>query len=148
MKTLSLFLVVVFATALTPASGDDMYEITISNRAKSSLTSIVWATHGRQASMFRRGEKASLGVAEMAEDGVAGILKREMRAQEKGPRGVHSVGESFGPGAKGSVTFRVRADSRRAFLSWATMAVCSNDTFAGQAAFRLPRQYGHTKKRL
>lgn len=127
--------------------GDETYEITITSRASSALTSIVWATHGKRASMYRRGRKASPGLAELAKDGVTSILKREMKAQEGEPRGVHSVGEAFGVGKKGTVTFRVRADSRRARLSWATMAVCSNDTFAGQAGMPLPRQGAKARKR-
>lgn len=143
-----LFATILFLLPCSHSFGNQIYEVTIKNRANSALTSIVWATHGQRASMFRRGKKASRGLAALAEDGGTSRLKKEMRRQMKGSRGVHSVGEEFGPGRKGRVKFRVEADSRRAFLSWATMAVCSNDTFAGQARFRLPRRVNQSRKRL
>jgi hypothetical protein len=135
-------------SGMATAAADAVYEVTITNRAGSSLTSIVWATHGNQARFFQRGKKASPGLAELAKDGGTNLAKKELKRQSKGRRGVHSVGVAFGPGAKRTSTFRVRADERRPFLSWATMAVCSNDTFAGQSRYRLPRQLNHTKRKL
>ncbi|MDF1861803.1 MAG: spondin domain-containing protein [Verrucomicrobiales bacterium] len=128
-------------------AADAVYEVTITNRAKSSLTSIVWATHGNQARFFQRGKKASPGLAELAKDGGTNLAKKELKRQSKGGRGVHSVGVAFGPGAGRTTTFRVRADERRPFLSWATMAVCSNDTFAGQSRYRLPQRLNHTRRK-
>lgn len=127
---------------------DAVYEVTIRNRAKSSLTSVVWATHGHQARFFKRGKRASHGVAELAKDGTTSIAKRELKAQTKKPRGVHSVGEAFGIGAGKVTRFTIRADDHRPFLSWATMAVCSNDTIAGQDKLRLPTRVDQTISRV
>ncbi len=150
-RRILLFAVVVALSHTFPAethATDRVYEVTIINRANSGLTSVVWATHGNQARFFQRGKKASRGVAELAKDGITSIAKRELKAQKKGGRGVHSVGEAFGMGAKKSTTFRVRADERRPFLSWATMAACSNDTFAGQDRLRLPTQVDQAISRV
>ena len=97
--------------------------------------------------MYRRGEPASRGLARLAEDGVTSRLKKEMKRQRNSSRGVHSIGETFEMSRKSKETFRVRADGRRRFLSWASMAECSNDTFAGQSRFRLPRSLYQTRKR-
>lgn len=137
-------IVALLSVATESRSQDRVYEVTIVNRAKSGLTSVVWATHGHRARFFKRGRMASHGLAELAKDGVTSIAKRELKAQQRKARGVHSVGEAFGMGAKKSTTFRVRADERTPFLSWATMAVCSNDTFAGQDRLKLPRRIDQT----
>lgn len=144
----SIAVIAVIFSAIETGATDRIYEVTIMNRANSGLTSVVWATHGSQARFFKRGKKASVGVAELAKDGTTSIAKRELKAQKEGRRGVHSVGEAFGMGAKKSTSFRVKADELRPFLSWATMAVCSNDTFAGQDRLRLPSQVGQTISRV
>ena len=146
MKRLPL-IIACTAFAQVGFSADAVYQVTIQNRARSALTSVAWATHGGKARMFQRGKRASRGIAELGKDGITGIVKREMKAQRKGPRGVHSVGEAFGMGGGGKTRFRVKADNARRLLSWATMAVCSNDTFAGQDSWRLPRAVGRTKRK-
>jgi len=152
MNSSKALLIAAFVAAFPLASKswaqDAVYEVTIRNRAKSSLTSVVWATHGHQARFFKRGKRASHGVAELAKDGTTSIAKRELKAQIKKPRGVHSVGEAFGMGAGKTTTFTIRADERRPFLSWATMAVCSNDTIAGQDKLRLPTRVNQTISRV
>lgn len=135
--------------SLSPISAADrVYEVRVVNRARSGLTSIMWATHGPRARMYRRGKKASRGVAELAKDGILSILRRELVAQQKKAKGVDSIGVGFGPGPKRQSTFRVRSSPGHRLFSWSTMAVCSNDTFAGQDSFRLPRYVGQTKTKL
>jgi len=147
MRTLCFFALFVSLLNSQASAADRIYQITAKNRANSGLASIVWATHGRRASVFNPGEEASRGLARLAEDRITSKLKKEMKRQQNGSRGVNSIGETFGIRRKGKETFRVRTDSLSGFLSWASTAECSNDTFAGQSRSRLPRRINQTIKR-
>ena len=110
------------------------FQITIRNLGRSDLTSPVYAIHNRSARLFRLGKKASAGLAALAEDGATSQLLAEARAK----RGVGqaSIGPRIPP--RKSASFRVTTTAKHLRLSWASMLVCSNDTFAGQTAARLP----------
>lgn len=145
---LPIFTAIIVALPAGSPAADELYEVTVENEAKSALTSVVWATHGKQARFFKRGKRASKGVAELAKDGVTSIAKKELKAQQKGSRGVHTVGEAGGISGGGKTKFQVRTDSEHRYLSWATMAVCSNDTFAGQDSLRLPKAVNQTTRKM
>jgi len=147
MRTLCFFAFFVSLLNSQASGADRIYQITAKNRANSNLASIVWATHGRRSSVFNPGEKAGRGLARLAEDGITSKLKKEMKRQQNGSRGVNSIGETFGIRRKGQETCRVRTDSLSGFLSWASTAESSNDTFAGQSRPRLPRRINQTIKR-
>lgn len=120
------------------------YKVTVSNKAKSDLTGIVWATGDRRANLFRVGRRASRGLAVLAEDGVNDRLISEFR-RKKGSRAAN-VGPRVRAGR--SSTFRVRTTTRHRRLSLASMAVCSNDTFLGANKIVLPLKKGKKNRRV
>ena len=106
----------------------------VSRCLEADLTPAVWGVHDRRANLFRRGRFASEGISELAEDGVTFIAESEFRRK----RGVRRVGVSnrIAPGR--SITIRVRTTTRHRRFSFASMQVCSNDTFAGINKLALP----------
>ncbi|MDH3226334.1 MAG: spondin domain-containing protein [Thermoleophilia bacterium] len=110
------------------------YRITIKNLSKADLTPAVWGVHDRRANLFRRGRFASTGVSQLAEDGVTAIALAEFR-RKKGVRRA-AVSNRIAPGR--SITLRVRTTTRHRRFSFASMQVCSNDTFAGVNKLALP----------
>lgn len=140
--------------AATPSSGtkaeqaqgaDQLrFRVTIRNLGRAELTSVVYAVHNRSARLFRLGKKASPGLSVLAEDGATSRLLAEAR----GKRGVGSanVGPRISP--RRSASFEFTTTRRHLRLSWATMQVCSNDTFAGQSAIRLPARKVAARKVL
>jgi hypothetical protein len=110
------------------------YRITIINLSRADLTPAVYGVHDRRASLFRRGRFATPGIALLAEDGVTSVAAAELRRK----RGVRQVGVSNRIARGRSITLRVRTTSRHRRFSFASMAVCSNDTFAGLNKIALP----------
>ena len=120
------------------------YKVTVSNKAGSDLTGIVWAVGDRRANLYRLGRRPSNGLALLAEDGVTGNLIAEFRAA-KGRRAV-GVGPRVRAGR--SSTFRVTTTTRHRRLSLASMAVCSNDTIMGINKVALPLKRGRKNRRV
>ena len=110
------------------------YRVTITNLSRADLTPPVWAVHDRRASLFRQGRFATPGISALAEDGVTAIALSEMRRR----RGVRraAVAGRIAPGR--AITIRVRTSTRHRRFSFASMQVCSNDTFAGINRLALP----------
>ena len=120
------------------------YKVTVSNKAKTDLTGIVWAVGDRRANLFRVGRRPSRGLALLAEDGETGTLLAEFRRK----RGRRAAG--VGPRVSGgrSASFRVTTTTRHRRLSLASMAVCSNDTFMGLSKVALPVRKGKKNRRV
>lgn len=116
--------------------GEDSYvfKVTIRNLGRADLTPPVYAVHNKSFRLWRLGKKASRGIARLAEDGVTSRALAEARA--KRGLGMAGVGPRIAP--RRSASFRITTTSKHLRLSWASMQVCSNDTFAGQTSARLP----------
>ncbi|MGI9658646.1 MAG: spondin domain-containing protein [Gaiellaceae bacterium] len=129
-------------TQATAGAKSFTFQITIRNLGRADLTSPVYAVHNKSARLFRVGKKASPGLGALAEDGVTSQLLAE--ARRKRGVGQADVGPRIAP--RKSASFRVTTTSKHLRLSWGSMQVCSNDTFVGQSAARLPaRKVGARK---
>lgn len=115
------------------------YTITVTNTSGTSfpgvLTPTLWALHDDTVGLFEMGMPASPGLEMLAEDGdPTGLLGEVMGMAGFGGTGVADT--PVGAGAPGplftgeSYTFTVTPDADNRFLSFATMIVPSNDTFA------------------
>lgn len=120
------------------------YKVTVSNKASSGLTGVVWAVGDRRANLFRVGKRPSRGLALLAEDGVNDPLISEFR-RKKGRRSA-GVGPRVSAGR--SSTFRIKTTTRHRRLSLASMAVCSNDTIMGLNKVVLPIKKGKKNRRV
>jgi hypothetical protein len=110
------------------------YRITIKNLSKADLTPAVYGVHDRRANLFRTGRFASRGIAELAEDGDASIALAELKRK----RFVRTASVSSRIAPRRSITIRVRTTTSHRRFSFASMQVCSNDTFAGVNSLALP----------
>jgi hypothetical protein len=131
-----------FATVEIKNAGGLKFDVTVSNVSGGTafpglISPVTWAVHDASASLFKTGMPASPGLEALAEDGNGSTLLTELAAMS----GVASSGkEGSGPSMPGnSVTFQVTADASHRFLSIASMAVPSNDTFLslGEAGIAL-----------
>ena len=121
-----------FAGVTIKNAGGLKFDVTVENVSANTafvglISPVAWAIHDATASMFKTGMPASPGLEALAEDGKGTTLLSELSAMS----GVMSSGsEGSGPIMPGnSVTFQVTADASHRFLSIASMAVPSNDTF-------------------
>ncbi len=127
-----------------------VYTITFENLTHGQyFTPPNYALHNRHADVFSRGEEASNGVRQVAENGAVPVLAEELAAAiDANGLGVSGVGftEGVEPGPIGpgeAVTFEVTSPERR--LSIVSMIVCTNDGFAGLDGRRLPHYDGGTE---
>ncbi len=97
----------------------------------------MWATHDDTVSLFEMGMAASPGLETLAEDGdPSGVLGELMGMAGVGMAGVANTPLTMGMPMPGpllpgeSYEFTVTPDMATRFLSFATMIVPSNDTFA------------------
>jgi hypothetical protein len=106
------------------------FEVTIDNASlgaafEGTLSPIVWAVHDGSFSAFQAGAAASLGLEELAEDGLTDGLDQEI-----GDAGVINHGVTAGPIVAGtSTTFTVTTDATEPVFSFFTMVMPSNDSF-------------------
>ena len=117
------------------------YQITVTNLTEGQLvTPTVFATHARWQGIFDKGEPASNGVQQLAENGGVPVLVAEL-SDMYGVGTVAVVGsEPIAPGANASLDLVV--DDRYQRASLAGMLICSNDGFGGVDSLSLPRWIG------
>lgn len=127
------------------AAGEKTYEVTITNITPGQpITPPVLATHSGDAGIFSVGTAASSELQQLAENGNAAPLAEMLEGSDS----VYSVVLGTAPllpandpgntGAGHSETFTITAEGRKAYLSFASMLVCTNDGFAGVDTVRLP----------
>jgi len=114
-----------------------VYDVTIENLTSGQpLTPFVFATHRYGASVFEKGQAASTGVQQLAENGGVPVLVEEL----SGAAGIGTVGvvgsEPIAPGAAATAQIVTTHRLRRASL--AGMLICTNDGFGGIDTLRLP----------
>ncbi len=146
---LTLLVVGLSASVSSPdASAADKlsFQVTIKNLSKADLTPVVFGVHNRSAKLFQVGKRATPGIAELAKDGGTALAAQELRRQRGVRKKSVGVASRIAPGR--TVRFTVETTRRHLRLSWASMAVCSNDTFAGQSGARLPAAKVGAVKRI
>ncbi|MEX1361999.1 MAG: spondin domain-containing protein [Nannocystaceae bacterium] len=127
------------SVAVSEGGGD--YTITITNTSDTTvypgvLTPVLWALHDDTVSLFELGVAASPGLEMLAEDGDASGLMGELMGMagvvqsgvENLPTGGMAMPGPLFPGD--SYEFTITPDATNRFLSFASMIVPSNDTFA------------------
>jgi hypothetical protein len=117
------------------------YEVTLTNLTSGQpMSPAVLVTHKKALRLFDVGTRASAGIQEIAENGnpavAAAALTGANRVYDVVTTGapVHRIG---GPGGN-SLTATIRSNAEHAFLSLATMLICTNDGFSGLDGAALP----------
>jgi hypothetical protein len=123
------------STAAPAPPGRD-FDVTIENLTAGQIFSpSVLAVHGTGTHMFRTGQPAGSELALLAEDGDGSLLVAALAADVN----VDDVQLGTGPILPGtSETIRVSNARTGSSLSFATMLVSTNDTFAGLDSLRMP----------
>jgi hypothetical protein len=155
----ALFLVVVVTAstaACAPGGGGGWgsprpmpeYEVKVVNvnRGAQWLTPPVVAVHDRSVDVFTRGQRASLGVAQIAENGNVDPLVNSLTDAH----GVASVEVAvsadeppLAPGEETTVTLTGSWRANR--LSLVSMLICTNDGFTGLDGVQLPARVGQSR---
>ncbi len=134
-----LALMMVLTTSQATADPRRSYEVTITNITQGqTFTPILLATHKPSITLFKLGEPADMALEMLAESGATGALTEKLEAADDDVGDIQSGDALLGPGE--SVTFKIRGDSRRKFLSLAAMLIPTNDTFVALNAVRLPKK--------
>jgi hypothetical protein len=124
------------------------YEIKLQNvnQGRQWLTPPVVAIHDQSVDVFNRGQRASEGVAQIAENGNVDPLVSSL----EGARGLASVEVAvsadeppLAPGEEHTLTL---TGSRRSnMLSLVSMLICTNDGFTGVDGVYLPARVGQSR---
>ncbi len=140
----SLAVGVVPATASGSDAHDYTYRVTVENLTDGQpLTPVVAAAHESGFKVFRRGQEASNGIQQLAENGGVPVLVDEL----SGNGNVASVAViGSAPIAPGdSATALISTDRWHRRLSVASMLICTNDGFAGRSSVHLPSGVGNER---
>ncbi len=140
----SLAIGVVPATASGSDAHDYTYRVTVENLTDGQpLTPAVAAAHESGFKVFRRGQEASNGIQQLAENGGVPVLVDEL----SGNGNVASVAViGSAPIAPGdSATALISTDRWHRRLSVASMLICTNDGFAGRSSVHLPSGVGNER---
>ncbi len=138
---LALVVALVVGAGVVGAAGPmSVYEVTITNRTMGQpLTPPALTTHSPSVHVFQVGQRASVGVQQIAENGNLAPLMAALMAGKN----VDDVVKGSGPVLPGqSVTLRITAYPGARRLSAVSMLVCTNDGFTGIDALRLPKFVG------
>ena len=127
------------------ATKSHMYEVTITNLTPGQpITPPLLITHSKDAGFFTPGEMASAELQQLAENGNAEPLVMMLREKS----GVLDIVQGAAPlvpgndpgntGLSHSETFVITKQGDMAYLSFASMLVCTNDGFTGIDSIKLP----------
>jgi len=113
------------------------YEVTITNITQGqTFTPFLLATHNRSVALFELGTKAEPALEMLAEGGATGPLAKVLEDAGHAVGAIEEGATLLVPGD--SITFELRGDPRRGFLSLAAMLIPTNDTFVALDTARLP----------
>jgi len=127
------------AWTATPALADHgvYYEVTITNITQGqTFTPLLLATHKASVGLFEVGTKAGVELEQLAEGGATGPLAEVLKKAGNAVGDIEEGDSLLVPGD--SITFKLRSDPRRQFLSLAAMLIPTNDTFVALDTVRLP----------
>lgn len=124
--------------SINAQADDDLkqYEVSITNATTSHVfTPTFLATHNSRINLFKIGEAASDGLAQLAETGSPALLATETQARH----GVMDtlIGTFIHPGE--TLSYQISA-SRKSQLSLAAMLATSNDAFMSLNGVALPKK--------
>jgi Spondin_N len=143
--------------SLAPSAFGREYEVTISNLTTGQpLTPPVVATHRGRHAVFEVGQRASVGVREIAENGNNAPLRAFIQTDPLNQ--FDGFAESMSgplvpPNVPGdedfdqSVTLTVEGGETAERLSFVTMLICTNDGFTGADSLKLPSKVGKSVTR-
>jgi hypothetical protein len=142
--TASMAIAVAPAAATGSDAHDYTYRVTVENLTDGQpLTPVVAAAHESGFKVFKRGQEASNGIQQLAENGGVPVLVDEL----SGNGNVESVAVigsvPIAPGE--SATALISTDRWHRRLSVASMLICTNDGFAGRSSVRLPSGVGNER---
>lgn len=113
------------------------YEVTITNITQGqTFTPFLLATHKPSIALFEPGAAASPELEVLAEGGATGPLAEALEGAGNAVGEIVSGDGLLLPGD--SLTFEIRGDLGRAYLSLAAMLIPTNDTFVALDTVRLP----------
>ena len=117
------------------------YKVKVTNVTKGiSFTPTLAVTHNSWLSLFKVGEESSLEVERVAEGGDIGPLRDLVSASEF----VYTTAATEGLLAPGTTTeFTIDSTNHFRFISFASMALPTNDTLVAGQQLRLPTYPGH-----
>ena len=147
---ISLMLPALVASPVSAHESEDdniaaTYTVTIRNLTGGQyLTPPNWAAHDDDVEIFEKGDEASAGLQQVAENGAVPVLAAELTANiDAQGHGISGVGAAdvIAPGGTAEWEFVSTEES----FSLATMIICTNDGFGGIDSKRLPRRDGQTK---
>lgn len=127
------------ALTATPALADHgvHYEITITNITQGqTFTPFLLATHRPSIGLFELGSAAGAELEQLAEGGATGPLAGVLENAGSAVGDIAEGNSLLVPGD--SITFTLRGDGSRQFLSLAAMLIPTNDTFVALDTARLP----------
>lgn len=136
---ITLAAVAALAFTATPAVADRgvYYEVTITNITQGqTFTPLLLATHKPSVGLFEVGDKAGVELEMLAESGATGPLAEALKNAGRAVGDIEEGDSLLVPGD--SITFKLRGDPRRQFLSLAAMLIPTNDTFVALDTVRLP----------
>lgn len=138
-KLLTTLGMALIAVTTVHASGDELFEVTVTNITKGqTFTPILAATHKSRIAFFEAGAEASPELALLAEGGNTAPLAEFLKSM---PNTVNDIsgnpGMLLGPGE--SVSFRITSQPRKfRRLSMVAMLIPTNDTFMAVNNVALP----------
>jgi hypothetical protein len=148
-------LLLVLSTSLGAAAGSPavkVYEVTITNLTDGqALTPPLLVTHRKPIHVFQKGEAASLGIQELAENGNAAplldalVMERQVYDVVMGTAPLVPEADPGETGFSHSESFMIDSARGAKYLSFASMLICTNDGFAGLDGIRLPDRMGQSK---
>ncbi len=134
------------ASAHSEAEDDDVtrtYRVTVENLTENqTLTPAVVAAHERSFRVFEKGEAASDGLQQLAENGGVPVLVDELTAEDDVDAVAVAGTEPIAPGASASTLITTTAEKAR--ISVVAMLICTNDGFAGVSGARVSDRRGET----
>ncbi|MGF1616401.1 MAG: spondin domain-containing protein [Acidimicrobiia bacterium] len=116
------------------------YRVTVTNLTDGQpMTPFVVATHQSEFSMFARGQSASFGLQQLAENGGVPVLVEELTANSAVADvavAAPAAGPPVHPGESVSVDVTAHGEAR--WITLAGMLICTNDGFGGVSNVKLP----------
>ena len=116
------------------------YRVTVTNLTDSQpMTPFVVATHQSDFSLFARGQSASFGLQQLAENGGVPVLVEELSVNSAVSDVAVAAPASGPPVHPGeSVSVDVTAYGEARWITLAGMLICTNDGFGGVSNVKLP----------
>ena len=131
--------------AANGSSGYAEYQVRVRNLTSGQpFTPPLAVTHSDAISLFNKGEKASYGIQQIAENGNLDPLIGVVSGSAEVADWVVAVAGTPPPVLQngGEVTFTIKSAPGKRYFSFASMLICTNDGFTGVNSIKLPRHIG------